>query len=334
MRLRDTSEGEFLRAVRQTLGGAGGRVRLGIGDDAAVLDCPPGRSLVLTCDAAVEGRHFRREWFSHREIGERAVRCALSDLAAMGAEPVAVLLTLIVSPEEDEVAARAVVEGAAAASAEFGARLAGGETVGAQGPLVLDVAAAGLVRTGRELRRSGAQPGDVIAVSGTLGDAAAGLAALRAGLGGPEATAVIRRYKVPQPQVALGVLLAQCDGVHAAIDISDGLLMDAGHMAEQSGVGIELFADALPLSPACEAVARELGVQPSAWALGGGEDFELLVAISPLEFGRVHHRAKQDCALELLGIGQVTEGHGVRLTGPDGTDLASPAAGWDQFRSS
>ena len=334
MRLSESSEMEFLRHLRRALGGAGAGVRLGIGDDAAVLDCLPGQSLVLTCDAAVEGVHFRRDWFTESEIGQRAVRCAVSDLAAMGARPAAVLLTLIVSPEEEATAAQAVVEGAARASEELGARLVGGETVGSEGPLTLDVVAAGFVRAGRELRRSGARPGDVVAVSGTLGDSAAGLAALAAGLEGQEAVAAIRRYKAPEPRLALGALLSGCEGVHAAIDISDGLLRDAGHVAEQSGVGIELFADALPLSPASRAVAAALGTDPAAWALTGGEDFELLVTVAPMEHGEVAHRARRDCAVELLGIGQVVEGHGVSLRRGDDTPVDAPSTtGWDHFRS-
>ncbi|MBM3499988.1 MAG: thiamine-phosphate kinase [Armatimonadetes bacterium] len=333
MRLREAGEIAFLGALRQALAGGGPSVRVGPGDDAAVVDCPPGRSLVVSCDAAVEGRHFRRAWFSEPEIGARAVRSALSDLAAMGACPAAALLTLIVSPDEEVALAQALVEGAGAAAAELGAPLVGGETVGSAGPLTLDVLVAGFVRSGRELRRSGAQPQDVVAVSGTLGDSAAGLAALTAGLTGPEAEAVVRRYKVPEPRLALGALLTDCEGVHAAIDVSDGLLQDAGHVAEQSGVAIELFAEALPLSPAARVVARELGLDPLAWALSGGEDFELLITVSGPEYGRVQHRARRDCGIELLAIGQVSDGQGVSVRRLDGTSGQLPSTpGWDHFR--
>ena len=331
MKLRDTSEAEFLRTVQQALGGAGGCVRLGIGDDAAIIDCPPGRSLVLTCDATVEGRHFRREWFSHYEVGERAVRCALSDLAAMGAEPAAVLLTLIISPDEDADMARALVEGAAHASETFGARLAGGETVGRDGPIVLDVIAVGFAEPGRELMRSGARPGDVVMVSGALGDAAAGLAALGSGVAG--ADAAVARYKRPDPRVALGRFLARSEGVHAAIDISDGLARDAGHLAEESGVAIVLRASALPLAAECRALAGRLGLDPLRWALTGGEDFELLFCVEAEAAGQIARRAEDELALPVTAIGEVTDGQGVRVLRPDGTDLALGETGWDQFRS-
>jgi thiamine-monophosphate kinase len=359
MRLRDTSEVEFLRGVRQLLGEAGGRVRLGIGDDAAVIDCPPGRSLVLTCDASVEGRHFRREWLSPHEIGERAVRCALSDLAAMGAEPAAILLTLIISPDEDAALAQGLIEGGAQAAETFGARLAGGETVGREGPLELDVVATGFVEPGRELTRSGACPGDVVMVSGTLGDSAAGLAALTgtwdavagsagtlAGSGGSRrrswdrahpcahaVEAVIARYKRPEPRLALGQLLGRSDAVHAAIDISDGLARDAGHLAEQSGVAIVLHTETIPLSTECRTLAEHLGLDPLPWALTGGEDFELLFCVRSDAAPAIARLAHDSLGLPLTTIGEVTEGHGVCVMHPDGTDLPLRQGGWDQFRS-
>jgi thiamine-monophosphate kinase len=333
MRLRDSGELEFLRAVRKAAGGAEGPVRLGIGDDAAVIAPPPGQSLVLTCDAAVEGRHFRREWFSAEEIGERAVRCAISDLAAMGARPAAALLTLIISPDEDVSMARGVVDGAARAARELGARLAGGETVGHDGPLALDVAAAGFVPQGRELRRSGARPGDVLMVSGTLGDSAAGLAALRTGLDSPPARAVIARYKRPEPRVTLGLTLAECDAVHACIDISDGLLRDAGHLAEQSGVGILIRAESLPLSDECRQVGAQLRLDPLPWALAGGEDFELLFCLRPEAASDFIGQAFEDPELRLAVIGEVVDGDGVRVVDADGAEVVSGTTGWDQFQA-
>ncbi|MGQ9731581.1 MAG: thiamine-phosphate kinase, partial [Candidatus Zipacnadales bacterium] len=208
MRLRQISEAGFLRQLRHYLGAAGGSVRLSVGDDAAVLTCPAGYSLVLTCDAAVEGCHFRRDWLSEAEIGDRAVRACISDLAAMGAQPAGVLLTLVISPDETEAAAHALVHGAAQAAEVLGTRLIGGETVGNPGPLMLDVMAAGFVPEGRELRRDGAQPGDRLLVSGTLGDSAAGLAALQATLTSPAAHVAVARYRQPKPHLALGALLA------------------------------------------------------------------------------------------------------------------------------
>ncbi len=331
MRLRDSGEMAFLRALRQARGAADGGLRLGIGDDAALLDCPPGHSLVLTCDAALEGRHFRRDWLAGPDIGDRAVRCALSDLAAMGAQPAAVLLTLVVSPDEHLATAQAIVEGAVRAAETFGAHLVGGETVGNDGPLMLDVLAAGFVAEGRGLRRSGARPGDSVLVSGTLGDSAAGLALLQSGREAP--AEAIRRYRRPTPRIALGRALAANPAVHAAIDISDGLVQDAGHVAEAGGVGLLLRAHDLPLSPALRQAAEQLGQDALAWALTGGEDFELLFCAARDTVEGLVARAPSEAGVPVCVVGEVVEGEGVRVVGADGSELPIDRSGWDHFRS-
>jgi len=332
MRLSDSGELAFLRLVQDDLKGQAGSVLVGIGDDAAVLAGPGPDSLVLTCDAAVDGRHFQRRWFAGTEIGGRAVGAALSDVAAMGARPLAVLLTLLIAPDEDVEFARAIVNGAAEAADDLGAHLVGGETVSTDGPLSLDVMAAGFVSAGRELRRSAARPGDALVVSGTLGDSAAGLAALTAELTeGQAVEQVIRRYKKPQARVALGPLLAESGAVRAAIDISDGLLRDAGHLAEQSGVAIVIGRDAIPVSSACRDVARDLSRDPYAWALGGGEDFELLFSATPGQVEALVSQVQSHLGLPITRIGTVVEGEGVSVRLPDGTKIEPPTPGWDQF---
>ncbi len=332
MRLREVGELQFLRLLRRGVTGASGPVLLGVGDDAAVLACPEGQALVVTCDAAVDGRHFDRQWFSPSEIGGRAVAAAISDVAAMGARPAAVLLTLLISADEDADFARAVVEGAAGAADALGGQLVGGETVGADIPLSLDVMVTGFVPVGRELRRSGARPGDALLVSGTLGDSAAGLAALRARVAGePTADSVISRYKMPEPRVALGSRLAESSVVHAAIDISDGLARDADHIAELSSVAIRIDRDAIPLSPECRAVAESLSVDPLGWAIGGGEDFELLFTVQPSAVADLVRSVHDQIGLRLTRIGEVLQGEGVHVCLADGSEVAPPSAGWDQF---
>jgi thiamine-monophosphate kinase len=332
MRLRELGELQFLRRLRRGVTDTSEPVLLGVGDDAAVLACPEGQALVVTCDAAVDGHHFQREWFSPSEIGGRAVAAAISDLAAMGARPAAVLLTLLISPDEDADFARAVVAGADGTADALGGQLAGGETVGADMPLTLDVMFTGFVPVGRELRRSGARPGDALLVSGTLGDSAAGLAALRARVTGERtADSVISRYKLPQPRLALGCHLAESGVVHAAIDISDGLARDADHIAEQSGVAIRIDRDAIPLSPACRAVAESLSVDPLRWAIGGGEDFELLFTVERSAVTDLARSVEDRVGLRVTRIGEVLEGEGVHICLADGSEVALPSAGWDQF---
>ena len=332
MRLSEAGEFAFLRLVQDDLEAKAGSVLVGIGDDAAVLAGPGADSLVLTCDAAVDGRHFQRRWFTGTQIGGRAVGAALSDLAAMGARPVAVLLTLLIAPDEDVEFARAIVKGAAEAAEELGALLVGGETVSTDGPLSLDVMAAGFVSAGRELRRSAARPGDALVVSGTLGDSAAGLAALTAELAeGQAVEQVIGRYKKPQARVALGLVLAESGAVRAAIDISDGLLRDAGHLAEQSGVAVVIERDAIPVSPGCRDIARQLSRDPYEWAMGGGEDFELLFSAAPGQLEALVSHVQSDLGLPITRIGTVVEGEGVSVRLPDGTQIEPHSSGWDQF---
>lgn len=332
MRLREVGELGFLRLVHGDIAGESESVLLGVGDDGAVVACCSDRSLVLTCDAATDGRHFQRQWFSPEEIGGRAVAAATSDLAAMGARPAALLLTLLVSPDEDVEFARAIVRGAAGIAEQLGAQLVGGETVGTDGPLSLDVLAAGFVPVGRELRRSAAQHGDTLLVSGTLGDSAAGLAALKAGVTAHETAAyLISRYKAPQPRVLLGPTLAESAAVHAAIDISDGLLRDAGHVAGQSGVALHIDREAIPLSPECHAMAQALSADPFGWALGGGEDFELLFTAEPAAVAELVRSVHASSGLSLTCIGEVREGEGVHVHLSDGTEVQPSSAGWDQF---
>ena len=331
MRLREAGERRFLARVQRELGGSGGAVLLGIGDDAAVIECPVGHSLVLTCDAAVAGRHFRRQWLTDAQIGSRAVRAAVSDIAAMGAVPAAALLTLIISPDEPERAAHDIVAGAAAACEALGLNLAGGETVSTDGPLTLNVTVAGFVAEGRALTRGAAKPGDALLVSGTLGDSAAGLAALKVGpTQGPDAARVIARHTQPKPRLELARLLADA-GVHCAIDVSDGLVCDAGHIADESSVGLVIHTGALPISDECRAVARALNTDPLVWALSGGEDFELLLTTPPVTAAELLERVPRELDLQLTRIGDVTVGSGVNVVGADGQAIDLSEEGWDHF---
>jgi len=332
MRLREAGELEFIRMLRLDARQASGPIALGIGDDAAVLTPERGSSLLLKCDAVVEGQHFRREWFAPAEIGARAALSAISDIAAMGGRPVALLLTLLISSDEEVAFALEVVHGAAEACEAFGAGLAGGETVATEGPLGLDVIVAGFVPAGRELRRSAARPGDTLLVTGALGDSAAGLASLRGGIANlPAAQHVISRYKRPQPRVELGRFLVESGAVRAAIDISDGLLRDAGHLATESGVAIVVERDAVPVSPEASQMAQTLDVDPLVWAASGGEDYELLFTAPVDAVPGLISEARRRFGLPVTRIGNVVEGEGVRVRDADGSDWAPPVEGWDQF---
>ena len=307
---------------------AGPRTLVGIGDDAAVLAVPDGR-VVATTDFLIEGRHFRRDWSSAADVGHKAAARSLADVAAMGAEPSALLVALAAPPDLPVSWARELAEGLAAECARGGAHVIGGDTARAD-HVVLAVTGLGDLAGRAPVLRSGARPGDLVAVAGVLGHAAAGLALLEAGLVGDP---LVREHLRPAPPYDAGPEAAGL-GATAMIDVSDGLLPDLGHVAEASGVLIDLDSAALHpgerLIAAASAVAgsRRHSVRTGpvtrtahdlalGWVLTGGEDHSL-AATFPAG-ARLPSRWKV--------IGLVAEGHGVLV---DGQPWAE-ATGWDHF---
>lgn len=256
-----------------------GDVLLGIGDDAAVLDAPPGRQLVAALDTLVEGRHFPLG-SAPRSIGHRALAVNLSDLAAMGAQPAWFLLALTL-PAADESFLEAFARGMLELATAHGVALVGGDTTA--GPLSISVQALGFIEPGQALRRAGGSPGDLLYVSGTPGDSTAGLQlAMHADAGTRLDDAhrqyLLDRFHFPEPRVALGRALRGI--ASACIDVSDGLAADAGKLAAASGCGVTLEVERLPLSAALRAMA---GQGAARLALGGGEDYELCFTIPPAQ---------------------------------------------------
>jgi thiamine-monophosphate kinase len=255
-------------------------VEAGAGDDAAVLLPTPGHRLVVTTDVLVEGLDFTAELSEPEDWGWKAVVANLSDLAAMAAEARWLVLALTVPAQTPVPTLERVYAGVGEACRAFGVSLVGGDV--SAGP-ALSLAVTALGEAERPLLRSGARPGDRLAVSGPLGAAAAGLALLTAA--SPAATELLGRFpglaaahRRPQPALAMGVALARA-GATAMIDVSDGLAGDALHLAESSGVGVEVHDATVPLAPGVPEAAALLGLDPLALALGGGEDFVLAAAL-------------------------------------------------------
>ena len=240
-------EDALLRSIKKLGGNPGRHIRLGIGDDGALLRIPPGEDLVVSQDALVEGQDFRKSWGSPEEIGYKAAAAALSDLAAMGARPLGAALTLILPPSWKAGPALSLVRGFSACVKKFGAALVGGDLSAGTGPLVLDAVVLGSVLKGRELRRDGARPGDLLAVTGRLG---APKAALEFLLENKKPPAGFRaRFFRPEPRIGLAWVLSSERLLTAAMDISDGLGLDLRRFCQASGVGVELNASSLPLHP-------------------------------------------------------------------------------------
>jgi thiamine-monophosphate kinase len=270
-------EFELLALLRGRLPAVGPRVRLGSGDDAAVT--VPDGAVATSIDALVEGVHFRRETASPRQIGRKALSTALSDLAAMGAAPGEAYVWLGAPEGMDEPELLEVGEGLAAVAAETGTTIAGGDLTRAP-VLSLAVTVTGHApRPADFVTRGGGRPGDALVVTGELGAAAAGLLLLDdPSLAGDDA--LRRRQLDPTPRLAAGRTLA-ATGATAMIDLSDGLVGDARHLAETSGALLLVEADSIPLAPGVDAVAAAAGRDPLELATSGGEDYELLAALPP-----------------------------------------------------
>ena len=302
-------------------------VRLGIGDDAAVLAGTAADTVVCT-DMLVEGVDFA-DWASWADVGHKAAAVNLSDLAAMGARPRGLLLALGLRPDDAVADVLRLVRRLHAVGAAHGAPLVGGDISRCAGPLVVAVTAIGQLRRGAALRRQRAPVGADVWVSGSLGGAAAGLHALQAAL--PSPPSLRRRQLRPAPQVALGAALSRCAGVLAAVDVSDGLGQDVLHLP-RPGAGVCLDLAALPMAPCLRVWARQQGLAPLQLALWGGEDFELAFAAQVAARGRLVALGRR-LGLRLSRIGAVVAAPGLKLLGAPMAALAA-GRGFDHFAPS
>ncbi|SDC28678.1 thiamine-phosphate kinase [Belnapia rosea] len=315
---------EFALIARHFLPLAGPEA-LGLADDAALLDPPLGRQLVLAADAMVAGVHFL-PGDPPETIGRKLLRVNLSDLAAMGATPLGYLMTTALPRDLPPGWLAGFVAGLAEDQRQFGLSVLGGDTVSTPGPISLSLTILGTVAPGAALRRAGARPGDEIWVSGTIGDGALGLRVLQGHLPADAEGHLARRYRLPEPRLALGAALA--GHARAAMDVSDGLVQDCGHLCRAAGCGAVIQADAVPLSPAARAlVMADPALLPLA--LAGGDDYELLFAAPP---GAGIAALAAPTGIPVTRIGQFTEGPAeVLVQGPEGAPMALPVGGWSHF---
>jgi len=306
---------------------------LGLSDDAAILKPPPGRELIVTTDTLSAGVHFPVDE-DPADIAARLIGVNLSDLAAMGATPWVYTLALALADNTGEDFIKAFADGLARHQGTHAIHLIGGDTVATKGPLTLTLTAIGTVAEGQALRRSGAAAGDDIYVSGTIGDAALGLKVLNGELSGltpPLGEHLLDRYHRPQPRVALGSRLYAV--ASAAIDISDGLVADLGHVATASGVVASIDINNVPLSEAAIA-AVTLGPALKELAITGGDDYELLFTAPPSQAAAIE-RLSQELELELSRIGTIDEdtGHAgaVRVIDETGAKISLKNSGYRHF---
>lgn len=340
MRIDETGEFPLISRIAAAARAAGvapatGQIALGIGDDAALLAVPQGHQLAATTDFLVEEIHFRREWTGPEDLGWKALAVNVSDLGAMGAAPVAAIVSLALPGDLTVEWVDGLYRGLLECGEAYGCPVAGGDTVRSPRGVAINVAALGSVPAGAALTRAGARPGELLCVTGTLGESAAGLELLRAGrtpATHPAHVPLFAAHLRPQPPLKGALALAGTGAVTAMLDLSDGLASDVRRLAERSGVGARLACDRLPISLFARRAAEELRADPVEWALRGGEDFQYLFTLPPERFEAVPP------LLAPLGVtativGEVLSGS-LRLVLEEGSEQDLPGPAFEHFAAS
>jgi thiamine-monophosphate kinase len=326
-------ETELIAQLAKIFGASPPEVPLGIADDCAALDLGGPDYLLWTVDTLLEGVHFDLAYTSLSQLGRKSLAVNLSDIAAMGGKPSYALLSLGWPPGRALAGALEFGEGLAACARDYEVMIIGGDTVSSTLGMAVTLTVLGRVPKSEMLRRSGAKVGDLVYVTGTLGESAAGLEILRRNLDLDPLLRkpLVRAHLDPQPQVAVGRLLAQEGLATACIDLSDGVATDLHHICRLSGVGARLAAEDIPMSPGVRAVARMVGKDPLELALQGGEDYQLLFSSSPAQASRVPEFFTQTGLVVPIQIGELSSGKEVVLITRKKEKIIS-AGGYDHFR--
>jgi len=305
----------LIERIRRAAMKQGTRLGQGIGDDCAVLPLAPGREVLVTTDFSLEEVHFRREWHPPDSAGHRCLARGLSDIAAMGGTPHAAFLSLALPRELPQVWVDKFVAGLLKLATQFSVVLAGGDTAQSPDRILADIVLIGSIPAGQAILRSGARPGDLLYVTGTLGASVAVLEQLRAGE--KLRTKSHPKHFYPEPRVAVGQFLSEQKLATAMIDISDGLSTDLGHICQESGTGAVVYAESLPRLP---------GDDTLTLALHGGEEYELLFTARPEQAV-----PKQIAGVPITQIGEMTATRGMKLAKADGKMQVLRPGGWEHF---
>jgi len=311
-------------------------VVVGVGDDVAVLRTDGENYLLATCDIQVEGIHFLREIIGSYRLGRKAAAINLSDIAAMGGVPTYMLVSLAM-PHQTEVSfIDELYRGLEDEVSAAGAEIVGGNMARLPDRFMIDILLLGWVRPDHLLLRSGARVGDQVCVTGVLGDSAAGLALLgapQAQVAGETREQLLAAHLTPRPRLLEGRALAATGVVTAALDVSDGTLSDIGHICERSCVGVELWAERLPISQAARSAAQATGKDALDFALRGGEDYQLLFTVPQPTVGEVMDSVWAATGTPVTVIGQILPpSAGIQVVLSDGTRVPGGKGGWDHFR--
>lgn len=333
--LAEIGEDGVIRYLRGRHRPSGGRIALGIGDDAALFSPLPGRRVIFTSDIMAEGVHFSVDTSSPEDLGFKLAAVNVSDIAAMGGRPTGALLSLALPGDTPFDFVRRLSTGLQAAEKKFGFQLLGGDTTASTSGIFTSLALLGELRARRPLTRSGAAPGDLIYVTGHLGASVLGLEALTAGKssrGSGPFQGVVRKHLRPVPPLAWGVQLAERSLASAGMDLSDGLSTDLVRLCRESGVGAEIETASLPIRPATKRAAAALGRDADAAALHGGEEYELLFTVRPGKVKLVESLAATDRATKISRVGTILEGGKIFAVLPDKKREPLQPRGWRHFR--
>lgn len=326
-------ERDFIKKIRNNLRGrAGAKAIMEIGDDCAIIEYTKKTCILLTVDSLVEGTHFSRKYFTPREIGARAMAVNISDICAMGGIPKYALVAVGFPGKEKQAYVDAVYSGLAGYAENYGVRIIGGDTVGS--PIMfLSVTLTGEAEKKSVLTRGGAGAGDIMYVTGLLGDSCAGLKVLqkkgRERLK-PWEYLPVKKHIVPLPRYMEGRMLSLSGCVSSCIDISDGLINDALNIAEESGKGAVINADMLPVSHSASMVAARMKDSAADYALYGGEDYELLFTV-PAAKNKRFQKFMAAAGVKVFEVGRITAGRGVKIERNGRLKKADLTRVWNHF---
>ena len=334
MTLKKIGEFGFINRIRRGCLIRPDNIIKAIGDDAAAFKTDPGRISLITTDLLVERIHFLRNAISGFDLGYKSLAVNLSDIAAMGGSARESFVSIAIPEDCDLPYLEAIYDGMKDLAANFEVNILGGDTTASKIDLIINVVVYGTIAEEEMLCRNAAKPGDIIFSTGYLGDSKAGLHLILNNIqaDSDELRNLIRAHLRPIPQLPEGRFLAQQSAVRAAIDTSDGLSSDLGHIAEESGVGGNLYSDKIPVSRDLGVFCRQFNVDPVEYALAGGEDYTLLCTVSPHEADAVADHFQQEFNRPLFRIGEINDSKQLKIVFPDETSQTIVPTGWNHFK--
>ena len=335
MSLKDIGEFGFIERISRGCLIRPEGVITAIGDDAAVVRAETDRLLLVTTDLLVERIHFLREATSGFNLGYKALAVNLSDIAAMGGTAQEAFVSIGIPDSCPLTFLDDLYRGMQHLAAAFSVNILGGDTTGSKQDLIINIVVTGAVDPPELLLRSSAQEGDIICSTGYLGDSRAGLHLILNSIPAdpPELSALFDAHVTPKPYIKEGRFLAASGGIHAAIDVSDGLSSDLGHILRASGVGAKLYARQIPISPDLQAFCNRFGFDPIEYALAGGEDYTLLCTADRNEAARISEEYQAAFGQPLYHLGEITDTGRMELLDPDNRLRDITPSGWDHFKN-